>query len=852
MTERPTHEPQLAPLFPEGEYEVDSVIGSGGMAVVYRARDLRHPRKVAIKVLRSDVAQIVGVERFLREIAVTSAFTHPHILPLLDSGETKDVNGRSAPFYVMPLIDGDSLADRLDKENRLSLQDSIRLASEILEALRYAHEHGVIHRDIKPANVLLSGGHAVVADFGVARPVSSVRPSTTRGKAITETGLIVGTLEYMSPEQALGDEVVDARCDIYAVGCVLYEMVVGVPPFDASSPSTIVTRKLSGEFMPATSMRNGVPPSLDDVLAKALSAEPSDRYSTATEFLQALSAVDVRTSASQQAVRRTQSRRPQPVYMIAMALVAAVALTFAVMKWRSPGIAEAGENPESGLSDKARVAVLPMGVMVPDSALDLVANALTSDLIDELARFPALTVISKNGVLSFRGGAASADSIARVLNVGSIVTGDIRGSGDSVQVTVRLVDGSSSAQLSSVMVAGSMRDVLAVRSSIIDSVTSFLRRRIGVEIGAAERSASSAEAWELLARVKVLSEGPLQRTGTLSAAERASKFAAADSLLDRAIALDPRWDPPLVQRALLLLSRANIEEQVSPRSASASTGPWAPDTLRRAAVKVADDLLARSPDNATAFGTRGRARLALWRTSPSPTDSLRAAAESDLRAAVSRRRDMAEAWNDLSQLLQMSGGYAQARSAAEEALRADAFLKNAAAVYSRVFFASLAVGRSAEARDWCQRGRTKFPTDARFWGCELTILGWTGDKRADVAKAWTALAESEARDTANFLAVGWGTRRLLVAAVAARAGMSDSAVAIVARTRATHPGSAPSEQLDYGEAYVHALLGHPDQAIPLLEKYLRTNPALRGQVRHSPWFASLQRDPRFVAMTAPR
>ena len=213
---------------------------------------------------------------------------------------------------------------------------------------------------------------------------------------------------------------------------------------------------------------------------------------------------------------------------------------------------------------------------------------------------------------------------------------------------------------------------------------------------------------------------------------------------------------------------------------------------------------------------------------------------------------MAEAWNDLSLLLHMTGGFAEARSAAEEALRADAFLKNAAAVVSRVFFSSLAVGREAEARDWCQRGRNRFPKDPRFWGCELTILGWTASARADVGKAWDVLAASEARDTANVLSSGWGTRRLLVAAVAARAGMSDSALAIVARVRATHPGGAPTEQVDYGEAYVHALLGHVDTAIPLLEKYVRTNPALRGQVRHSPWFASLRRDPRFVAMTAPQ
>ena len=193
-------------------------------------------------------------------------------------------------------------------------------------------------------------------------------------------------------------------------------------------------------------------------------------------------------------MRRLQARRVRPAFVIALALVAATALVAAVLRWRNPALAgtNAEANADAIASDKSRVAVLPIGVMIPDSALDLVANALTSDLIDELARFPALTVISKNGVMSFRGGAARADSIARVLNVGSIVTGDIRGSGDSVQVTVRLVDGATSAQLSSVMVSGSWRDVLTVRSSIIDSVASFLRNRIGVEINAAPNAARPA------------------------------------------------------------------------------------------------------------------------------------------------------------------------------------------------------------------------------------------------------------------------------------------------------------------------------------------------------------------------
>ena len=225
MSDRDATEPtQAEPLFTGGEYAIEGILGSGGMAVVYRARDLRRPRNVAIKVLRADIARLIGTDRFLREIAVTAAFTHPNILPLLDSGETTDTTGHPCLFYVMPLIEGQSLAERMLRERRLPVQDALRLTSEILEALRYAHSQGVIHRDIKPANVLLSGGHAVVADFGVARPV----PGSTRGgsgvRALTETGLIVGTPEYMSPEQALGDDKVDERADLYAVACVLYEI----------------------------------------------------------------------------------------------------------------------------------------------------------------------------------------------------------------------------------------------------------------------------------------------------------------------------------------------------------------------------------------------------------------------------------------------------------------------------------------------------------------------------------------------------------------------------------------------------------------------------------------------------
>jgi len=529
-------------------------------------------------------------------------------------------------------------------------------------------------------------------------------------------------------------------------------------------------------------------------------------------------------------------------------VVATMAVIVAgTLAWNRPTASPTAlANPESG---HARVAILPLGVLVSDSSLDLVASALTGDLIDELARYPALTVISKNGVLPFQGVAARTDSVARILNVGSIVTGDMRASGDSIRVTMRLIDGGTSAQLASMEARGVRRDLLALRSSILDSLASFLRTQIGAEIKKhSERSATNPEAWQLLARVRAMTEGELSRTGAMSPGQRAAAFATADSLLLRAIDLDPQWPDPAVQRSVLRLLRASIEEL-------STTGPVSTSmiaAMRQDAVTMADEVLAQSPRYPFALLARGRARAALWRTSTLVApDSLRVAAEADFREVVRQRRDIADAWNELSVLLQTNGSYTEARSAAEAALKADAFLRSAPTVLSRLSFASLAIGNRDEALAWCNRGRAQFPRDPRFWGCDLTLLGWTGKSRADVAKAWRLLAESEARDSANVLAAGAGTRRLLIAAVAARAGMTDSALAIVKQVRGAAPTGASTAALDYGEAYVHALLGHADQAIALLEQYLRAIPAARGQVRQSPWFATLHTDPRFVTITAP-
>ncbi len=265
-------------------YRVERELGAGGMAIVYLAEDLKHQRKVAVKVLRPELAHALGPERFLREIATTANLHHPHILALYDSGQTSDASGAFL-YYVMPFVEGESLRDRLKRERQLPLEDALRIAREVADALSYAHGHGVIHRDIKPENILLESGHAVVADFGIARAVS-----TAGADRLTETGLAIGTAAYMSPEQAAGDRDLDGRSDLYALGCVLYEMLAGQPPFTGPTVASIVHQHLTATPPPITQLRPAVPGLVAAALERALAKNPADRFSPVGQFAEALSA----------------------------------------------------------------------------------------------------------------------------------------------------------------------------------------------------------------------------------------------------------------------------------------------------------------------------------------------------------------------------------------------------------------------------------------------------------------------------------------------------------------------------------------------------------------------------------
>ena len=295
-------------------YTIERELGQGGMATVYLAQDLKHGRKVAIKVLRPELAAVIGAERFVREIRTVAALQHPHILGLIDSGE---VTGTA--YYVMPFVEGESLRDRLNREKQLPIAAAMRVATEVAGALDYAHRHGVIHRDIKPENVLLHDGQALVADFGIALAVSNAG-----GTRMTETGMSLGTPHYMSPEQAMGERDITARSDVYALGCLTYEMLVGDPPFTGSTAQAIVAKVLTEKPAPPSRMRDTIPAAVEDAVLTALAKLPADRFGSAAEFAAALAGSG--TDATR-AARATRASRPtRALWPAAAALAAAVAL----------------------------------------------------------------------------------------------------------------------------------------------------------------------------------------------------------------------------------------------------------------------------------------------------------------------------------------------------------------------------------------------------------------------------------------------------------------------------------------------------------------------------------------------
>jgi Tol biopolymer transport system component len=357
-------------------YAIERQIGAGGMATVFLALDLRHNRKVAVKVLQPELSAILGGERFLKEIEVTANLQHPNILPLYDSGEAD-----SFLYYVMPYVEGDTLRDRLNAENQLGVEETVTIAKGVAAALEFAHERGVVHRDIKPENILLQAGQPLVADFGIALAVSQAG-----GTRLTETGLSLGTPHYMSPEQAAGDRTLDARTDIYSLGAMVYEMLVGEPPYVGNSVQAIVAKILSDTPTPITRTRTLVPPNVDAAVQRALAKSPADRFTSAAKFAEALVNPGYSLPTTTMSTAAATARRVPRLVLGAAALVLAAVAGAALWSWLGPQ----GRAPEatqryrillSGSGSEAAAGFLVGAALAPDGSAIVFSDTVGSERI---------------------------------------------------------------------------------------------------------------------------------------------------------------------------------------------------------------------------------------------------------------------------------------------------------------------------------------------------------------------------------------------------------------------------------------------------------------------------------------
>jgi serine/threonine-protein kinase len=436
-------------------YRVEDELGAGGMAVVFRAHDLRHDRPVALKVLRPELATAIGADRFLHEIRLTAGLQHPHILPLYDSGEADGLL-----FYVMPLVAGESLRQRLARERQLPLADAIRLTGEIADALAAAHARGIVHRDVKPDNILLSGDHALVADFGIARAVE-----VAGAARLTATGLAIGTPGYMAPEQA-GDESLDQRADVYALACVAYEMLSGDPPFTGATAQAVLARQLAGEVRAVATVRPLVPRPVDTVLARAMAAAPGDRPAGVREFAREL----------ERAAAGPGRRWARWVVAAAVLVVAGALLGYAML----------GRHSTAPTPRTPAVAVLPFRAIGESDESRYWSAGVTEDIRTKLGRVAGIRVIAiPDGYAPAPGDPEALRRLSDEVRATLLLDGSVRLEGTHVRVVAHLLAADGRTQVWGDSYDTLATDVFSIQAEIAERVT----RALDVVLSAADSTA---------------------------------------------------------------------------------------------------------------------------------------------------------------------------------------------------------------------------------------------------------------------------------------------------------------------------------------------------------------------------
>jgi TolB-like protein/tRNA A-37 threonylcarbamoyl transferase component Bud32/Flp pilus assembly protein TadD len=498
-----------------GRYTIERELGRGGMATVYLARDVKHARRVAIKVLNPDLAASLGAERFLREIETTANLRHPHVLPLYDSG---DADGLL--FYVMPLVEGESLRDRLARDKQLPLADALGIAKEVADALGYAHARGVVHRDIKPENILLEGGHAVVADFGIARAVRAAGAST-----LTGTGSSIGTPAYMSPEQAAGEQNIDGRSDQYALACVLFEMLAGQPPFTGPTAASIVHQHMIAEPPRITQLRPGVPTTVMSAVRRALAKTPADRFGDVTQFM---AAVDGAPSGDFSPPAAPHSAHRSMRWVLALGAVTVLAAAGG-LAWRrmhpSPPVSVAATAIPDIATDPS-IAVLPFLNLSVDREQEYFSDGLSEELLNLLAKVPQLRVIARTSSFSFKGKDVAIPEIGRRLHVAAVLEGSVRKAGNKLRINVQLSRAADGSQIWSESYDRTLDDIFKVQ----DEISAAVVRQLQVKLLG---DAPKADAIDPRAFALILQGRFLSAQGT------AASRAQALTLFRQALAVEP-------------------------------------------------------------------------------------------------------------------------------------------------------------------------------------------------------------------------------------------------------------------------------------------------------------------------
>ncbi|MGZ3333091.1 MAG: protein kinase domain-containing protein [Gemmatimonadaceae bacterium] len=830
-------------------YVIERELGHGAMATVYLARDVKLNREVAIKVLLPELGFVLGPERFRREIEVATKMSHPHILPIYDSGEAA-----GELYYVMPYVAGESLRARLFRERQLSLDEALRIAAEVASALDHSHRHGIIHRDIKPENILLEDGQALVADFGIARAVSSVG----EGK-LTSTGISLGTPAYMSPEQGMADPNLDGRTDIYSLGCVLYEMLAGSPPFTGRTTQALIARH-SLDAVPSLSIvRQTIPEDVEDVVMCALAKVPADRFATAGDFANALNACRQGGTVSIRRTRGTRARgKPRKWGVIAGAVaLGIVAITGAA--WAGKAfILDARRNAGVGAERfrPQRIAVLYFNDLSTDKHLGYLADGLTESLIGQLGAVSALDVISAGGVKQFRGEEVPRDSIARALEAGTLVDGNVVPEGKNVRVTMRIIDGNNGALASDpTSVVEPLANPLALKTKLAEQLSLMLRQTLRDEIRLRELrvGTQNPNAWSLVQQAENLRKGAdsLDQSGNPGGA--ASQLATADTMLVRAESLDPRWTEPLVLRA-----------RIAGRQERLTTDPAESAKWISSGIAYADSAIALDPRDADALELRGTLRVRPidrgFVEDQRKVDDLVRLGEQDLRAAIAVNPTQAGALSVLSFIQYLKHDAVESHNLAQRAYEADAYLTAAPAILWRLYVTSYDLESFVNAQKWCDEETLRFPHHFLSARCQLWIMTAKGI-RPDPDQAWRRAAayalaapplQREYYRREGQIVVADVLGRAALADSARRTVLADSARRVLVRARTTDRTIDPRGELMGYEAFVRAQLGDKKEAVDLLQRYLTDHPEHRGGFAkvNAWWWRDLQSDPRFRSLIA--